>query len=109
MGSRKEVFGDENELLLETQRKQVLKPPSRYKVLLLNDDYTPMDFVVGVLEDFFLMAHEQAINVMLQVHQTGKGLCGIYTRDIAETKVMQVNGYSRKNEHPLLCIMEEND
>ncbi|MCK5715893.1 MAG: ATP-dependent Clp protease adapter ClpS [Thiomargarita sp.] len=84
-----------------------LKRPSRYIVLLLNDDYTPMDFVVEVLELFFGMNHDRANQIMLQVHQQGKGICGIFTRDIAETKVLQVINYAQEHEHPLLCRMEK--
>ncbi len=88
--------------------KPELQPPSMYKVILLNDDYTPMDFVIEVLETFFRMPREQAAQVMMSVHMKGVGVCGIYTRDVAETKVTQVNEYSRNNQHPLLCAMEEN-
>jgi ATP-dependent Clp protease adaptor protein ClpS len=77
-----------------------------YKVVLINDDYTPMEFVVHILEAFFGMNREQATHIMLNVHTKGKGVCGVYPRDIAETKVTQVNEYSRQNEHPLLCTME---
>lgn len=83
-----------------------LKRPPMYKVLLINDDYTPMEFVVHILEDFFSMDRVKATQVMLTVHTQGKGLCGIYTRDVAETKVNQVNAYSRRHQHPLLCTME---
>lgn len=83
-----------------------LKKPHMYKVMLLNDDYTPMDFVVELLETFFAMNRARAIDVMLQVHNLGKGVCGIYTRDIAETKVAQVNMHAREHQYPLLCIME---
>lgn len=83
-----------------------LKEPSRYKVILLNDDYTPMDFVVEVLERYFYMTQELATQVMLEVHFKGKGMCGVFTRDIAETKVALVNEYAVMHEHPLLCIME---
>ncbi len=83
-----------------------LKQPPLYKVVLLNDDYTPMEFVVHVLEKFFNMQRELAVHVMLDIHTKGKGICGTYSRDIAETKVTQVNEYSRENEHPLLCTME---
>ena len=86
-----------------------IKYPSMYKVIILNDDYTPMDFVVSVLERFFSMGIEKATQVMLQVHTEGKGACGIFTRDIAETKAMQVNEYARNNEHPLLCEVERQD
>ncbi len=84
-----------------------LKPPPMYKVVLLNDDYTPMEFVVEVLELFFAMDREKATRVMLHVHTRGKGICGVYTREIAETKVAQVNEYAREHQHPLLCAMEE--
>ncbi len=83
-----------------------LKVPKKYKVILLNDDYTPMEFVVEVLKRFFHFHEELATQVMLQVHILGKGVCGVFTRDIAETKVAQVNDYARSNEHPLLCTME---
>lgn len=86
-----------------------IKYPSMYKVIILNDDYTPMDFVVNVLERFFGMSVEKATQVMLQVHTEGKGVCGIFTRDIAETKAMQVNEYARNNEHPLLCEVERDN
>jgi ATP-dependent Clp protease adaptor protein ClpS len=89
--------------------KPKLKRPSMYKVVLLNDDYTPMDFVVEVLEVFFSMSREKATHVMLTVHVHGKAVCGIYTRDIAETKAAQVNQYSRENQHPLLCEIEAVD
>lgn len=84
-----------------------LSRPSKYQVLILNDDYTPMDFVVVVLQQFFAMSYPQAVKVMLDVHTHGKAICGIYTRDIAETKVAQVNEFARLNEHPLLCKMEK--
>ncbi|MYM62220.1 ATP-dependent Clp protease adapter ClpS [Pseudomaricurvus sp. HS19] len=86
--------------------KPKLKRPSMYKVVLLNDDYTPMEFVVETLEIFFNMGREQATQVMLQVHTQGKAVCGIFTRDIAETKAAQVNQFARENEHPLLCEIE---
>lgn len=83
-----------------------LKVPRKYKVLLLNDDYTPMEFVIEVLQRFFHKDAETATNLMLQVHTQGKATCGVYTRDIAETKVGLVNDYSRSFDHPLLCNME---
>ena len=95
--------------LLVEESKPRLKRPPMYKVVLLNDDYTPMEFVVQVLEIFFNMDRENATRVMLTIHTRGKGICGIFTRDIAETKVAQVNDYSRENQHPLLCSMEEAD
>ena len=78
-----------------------------YKVLLLNDDYTPMDFVIHILENIFAMQHERAMQIMLHVHTRGVGVCGVFTRDIAETKVALVNQFARKNQHPLLCTMEK--
>lgn len=88
------------------EAKPKLKRPPLYKVILLNDDYTPMEFVVHVLEYFFNLDREKAVRVMLQVHTQGSGVCGVYSREIAETKVSQVNDYSRENNHPLLCTME---
>ncbi len=79
-----------------------------YKILLLNDDFTPMEFVIEVLKMFFSMDQEQATRIMLKVHTEGVGVCGIYTSDIASTKVSQVTEFSRKNQHPLRCVMEEN-
>ncbi len=83
------------------------KRPPLYRVILLNDDFTPMDFVVEVLMRFFAMNEEKATQIMLHVHSRGVGVCGVFTRDIAETKVQQVNEYSRSHQHPLLCTMEE--
>ena len=82
------------------------KRPSMYKVLLLNDDYTPMEFVVILLERFFAKQREQAVQIMLHVHQKGVGVCGVYPRDIAETKVSQVLDFARDHQHPLQCTME---
>ena len=84
-----------------------VKEPARFKVILLNDDFTPMDFVIEVLQSFFHLDHEAATRVMLLVHTKGKGVCGVYIREIAETKMAQVNQFSRENNHPLLCTMEE--
>ena len=92
--------------LLEAQRSQV-KPPPLYKVLLLNDDFTPMDFVIVVLQRFFGMNKENATRIMLHVHTEGRGICGIYPRDIASTKVEQVTAFARNSQHPLACVMEE--
>jgi len=83
-----------------------LQPPSMYKVVLINDDYTPMDFVVDVLRIFFNMDLEKASSIMLAVHTQGKATCGVYTHDIAETKAEQVNLFSKENEHPLMCDIE---
>lgn len=88
------------------EAKPKLKPPPLFKVLLVNDDYTPMEFVVEILETYFFMAREQATQVMLHVHTKGKGVCGVYTREVAETKVAQVTHHAEANEHPLKCEME---
>ncbi|MFO6422022.1 ATP-dependent Clp protease adapter ClpS [Motilimonas sp. KMU-193] len=95
----------DNQLLDDVKTK--IQPPSLYKVILNNDDYTPMDFVIEVLQRFFNADIEKATQIMLSVHHQGKGICGIYTAEIAETKVVQVNTYARDNEHPLLCTMEK--
>lgn len=95
---------DGNLAVLEAKPK--LRKPPLYKVMLLNDDYTPMEFVVEILETFFSMSREKATSVMLTVHIHGKAVCGVYTRDIAETKAAQVNRYAREHEHPLLCEIE---
>lgn len=91
------------------EEKPKLKRPPLYRVILLNDDYTPMEFVVEVLEVFFSMDREKATRVMLMVHTQGKGVCGVFSRDVAETKAAQVNQYSRENEHPLMCEIEASD
>lgn len=83
------------------------KKPSMYKVILLNDDYTPMDFVIRVLQKFFNKSEQDATEIMLHVHRRGVGVCGIFTYEIAETKVMQVMDYARLNEQPLQCTMEK--
>ncbi|WP_154115675.1 ATP-dependent Clp protease adapter ClpS [Vibrio cincinnatiensis] len=92
--------------LLE-QKKAEVRPPAMYHVVLNNDDYTPMDFVIEILERFFSMDIERATQVMLRVHYEGKAICGTFTAEVAETKVAQVTMYSRENEHPLLCTMEQ--
>ena len=89
------------------EAKPRLKKPPLYKVILINDDYTPMEFVVHIIESFFGLDRETSTRIMLEVHTKGKGICGIYTHEIAETKVEQVNNYSRENNHPLLCTMEK--
>ena len=95
---------EESELLPE---RVVTPPPPLYKVLLLNDDFTPMDFVIHVLQRFFFMSREQATLTMLKVHNEGSGLAGIFPREVAETKVHQVVEYAREHQHPLQCVMEE--
>ncbi len=92
--------------LVLQEAKPELKQPPLFKVVLMNDDYTPMEFVVEVLEVFFRMNREQATDVMLNVHTQGKGVCGIYPRDIAETKSAEVNRHARKSQHPLMCEIE---
>ncbi len=96
----------EHGIAVDEARPAVKRPPM-YKVVLLNDDYTPMEFVVEVLERFFRMDRTKATQVMLHVHTRGKGVCGVFTYEIAETKVAMVNQYSRDHQHPLLCTMEE--
>jgi ATP-dependent Clp protease adaptor protein ClpS len=93
--------------VLEAKKAKVKLPPM-YKVMLLNDDYTPMEFVVLVLQKFFGMSRERATQVMLKVHREGMGICGVYPRDVASTKVQQVAAYARRHQHPLQCVMEEN-
>ena len=99
---------DESDVAIQPAEPK-LKRPSLYRVVLMNDDYTPMEFVVHILEYFFAMNREKATQVMLAVHTQGKGVCGVYTKDIAETKAALVNDYSRENQHPLLCEVEELD
>ena len=96
----------EGDLAVQEAKPKLKKPPL-YKVVLLNDDFTPMDFVVDILIRFFAMSEEKATQVMLHVHTRGVGVCGVYSKDAAETKVELVNEYSRENQHPLLCSMEE--
>ena len=92
--------------MLEKQVEQV-KAPSMYKVLLLNDDYTPMEFVVAIIQEYFNKDRETATQIMLKVHRDGKGMCGVYPKDIASTKVELVLTHARKAGHPLQCVMEE--
>ena len=92
-------------LAVESARPEVVRPPL-YQVVLLNDDFTPMDFVVYVLQEFFAMNQEKATQVMLQIHTRGRAVAGVYSREVAESKVNQVNEFSRRNHHPLLSIME---
>ena len=96
---------ESGDVAVQTEKPKLKKPPL-YKVVMLNDDYTPMEFVVEILERFFTMDREKATRVMLTVHTQGKATCGVYSRDVAETKAAQVNQYSREHEHPLLCEIE---
>ncbi len=95
----------DNSSLLEVERSKS-KPPKLYKVVLFNDDYTTMDFVIEVLQTFFAMNRERATQVMLEVHQGGSAVCGVYPKDIAETKVAQVSAFAKQHGHPLRCELE---
>ena len=104
--TEKTLRNHEEGLALQEARPKLKKPPL-FKVILLNDDYTPMEFVVHILERFFGKDRQNATRIMLEVHTRGKGVCGLYSHEVAETKVVQVNAYSRENQHPLLCTMEQ--
>lgn len=103
-------FDDDNDhdsgLMVQEARPKVAEP-KRFKVILINDDFTPMEFVVHILTVFFNLNEEKATRVMLAVHTKGKGVCGVFAKDVAETKVVQVNEFARENQHPLLCTMEQ--
>ncbi len=101
-----EEFDHDSDLMVQESRPDV-EEPKRYKVILVNDDFTPMEFVVEILNLFFNLDEETATRIMLNVHEKGKGVCGIFSKDIAETKVVMVNEFARENEHPLLCTMEQ--
>src|SRR5690349_7891674 len=101
------VTDGEGQVGIATKTRAKSKKPSQYKVLMLNDDYTPMEFVVMVLKRFFRMDLEQATRVMLHVHQRGVGVCGVYPYEVAETKVTQVMDFARQNQHPLQCTLEK--
>ncbi len=107
MAVRSMATRDRDGTVLEAKKAKVKTPPM-FKVLLLNDDYTPMDFVVLVLQKFFLLGREKATQVMLKVHREGSGVCGVYPRDVAATKVDQVTEFAHQYQHPLRCVMEEN-
>ena len=100
-----EEHRDDHGLAVAPARPKLKRPPL-FKVVLINDDYTPMEFVVHILEAFFGMNRETATHIMLNVHTKGKGVCGVFPRDIAETKMTQVNEYSKENQHPLMCTIE---
>lgn len=106
MSQRDEEQRNDGDLAVQEAKPKLKKPPL-FKVVLLNDDFTPMDFVVEILTNFFAMTEEKATQIMLHVHTRGVGVCGVFSKDIAETKVQLVNDYSRQNQHPLLCTMEE--
>ena len=104
---RKMAIQHRDGTVLEAKKAKVKSPPM-FKVMLLNDDYTPMDFVVVVLQQFFSLSREKATQIMLKVHREGAGVCGIYPRDVAATKVEQVLEFANQHQHPLRCVMEEN-
>lgn len=106
-GHEIKASSEKHETLLVTAPRTRTQRPPFYKVLLLNDDFTPMDFVVLILKQVFHKAHEDAIHIMLEVHNKGAGTCGVFTRDVAETKIELVSTIARKNEHPLQCVMEK--
>ena len=105
MATKKSTQTNHSELV-ELEQQKLVKPPPMYQVWLLNDDYTPMDFVVEVLQQFFGKSTDEAEVVMLKVHHEGRAICGEYPRDIAETKVMRVMRFARENGHPLQCVLE---
>jgi len=106
-GNNKQNGRDGTGTGIVTKARSRTKKPSLYKVLLLNDDYTPMEFVVHILEKFFAKSREDAVEVMLHVHRHGVGICGVFTYEVAETKVTQVIEFSRRHQHPLQCTMEK--
>jgi ATP-dependent Clp protease adaptor protein ClpS len=103
----KPIDDDDNETGVATKSRPKTKKPAMYKVLMLNDDYTPMEFVVHVLERFFSKTHEEAMQIMLHVHQQGVGICGVFTYEVAETKVTQVMDLAKEHQHPLQCTIEK--
>ncbi|MGH6941397.1 MULTISPECIES: ATP-dependent Clp protease adapter ClpS [Hypericibacter] len=107
MSDNDKTTKDDRETGVVVKSKPKTKKPSMYKVLLLNDDYTPMEFVVHVLERFFSKSREDATRIMLHVHRRGVGVCGVYTYEVAETKVNQVIDFARRHEHPLQCTLEK--
>ncbi len=102
-------YGRDGDVGVALKTREKTKKPSMYKVLMLNDDYTPMEFVVHVLERFFRKSHDEATRIMLHVHQRGVGICGVFTYEVAETKVTQVMDMARQNQHPLQCTIEKDD
>ncbi len=105
--SHSEDENDHESGLVVLESRPEVAEPKRYKVILVNDDFTPMEFVVEILNMFFNLDEETATRIMLNVHTKGKGVCGVFSKDIAETKVVMVNDFARENEHPLLCTMEQ--
>lgn len=109
MSDKRSNNDSDNETGVATRTRVKTKKPSLYRVLILNDDYTPMEFVVLVLEHFFNKSREDATRIMLHVHNHGVGVCGVFTYEVAETKVAQVLDLARRNEHPLQCTMERDE
>jgi ATP-dependent Clp protease adaptor protein ClpS len=107
MGNKIQTIGETKDEVMVARPKVRLERPPMYKVVLLNDDYTPMDFVVKVLESIFRKEPEEAMQIMLEVHNKGAGICGVYTRDVAETKTDQTLYLARQHEHPLQCVLEK--
>lgn len=107
MSETRKPHDDDPNIGVATKSRAKTKKPALYKVLMLNDDYTPMEFVVDALQRFFNKGHDEAIQIMLHVHQRGVGVCGVYTYEIAETKVNQVMDLARQNQHPLQCTIEK--
>lgn len=107
MSDKKHTFHDEGDSQVVTEKKVRTKRPSMYRVVLLNDDYTPMEFVVWVLETIFYKPTAEATRLMLDVHQKGKGICGVFTHDVARTKRVQVKAVAEKHQHPLECEIEK--
>ena len=107
--SNKDEFDNNKDGQVVLEKEPKTKKPSLYRVIMLNDDYTPMEFVVHVLQRFFGHNYEAAQQIMLHVHQQGVGVCGVYTFEVAETKVTQVVDYARKHQHPLQCTLEKDD
>jgi ATP-dependent Clp protease adaptor protein ClpS len=101
------IYPDKQNGTVLERKEQKLEPPAMHKVVLLNDDFTPMEFVVTVIQEYFNKDRETATQIMLMVHRDGKGICGVYTRDVAATKVEQVVSHARQSGHPLQCVMEE--
>ena len=107
MSDQKRTGDGEGQTGIATKARPKTKKPSMYKVLMLNDDYTPMEFVVLVLERYFSKTREEATRIMLHVHQRGVGICGVFTYEVAETKVTQVMDFARRHQHPLQCTLEK--
>jgi ATP-dependent Clp protease adaptor protein ClpS len=107
LGEERSADEDDGRVGISVQTRAVVKRPSMYRVLLLNDDYTPMEFVVHVLERIFNKSHEEATEIMLKVHHRGVGVCGVFTFEVAETKAGQVMDLARRNQHPLQCTIEK--